>query len=577
MSNRNQDIAMRRRELQTQYNAIEGATISSLFRSRTNIWRWSKMALLRGVMLEHENLKDEFRNAIAEKISTVVALRKEIMPLWPVSADAETTHLQWINTLQRIIRVLRTTDNTADVEKRRKIIESTPVAIVEDERPWADVDMDIYLKQMGHWRKNLVSIWETAMDDPKQMSIADISTARAVWHFKVELAEMELCNVEWYNKSGEYKPETLYDMSKVEPDGFGGELFRIFESVREKSLPDIEKELENTKLDGYGFPRVVKHRWLLADRSRHANPLIDWVSDVIKRTRKVGDTRINAEFLLAWLLISDSKKMAKDHIQRLQSASVKRLLDVVQASRIIPAVFGDKSYGVILDKAIAQRVRAMNKYVMKQETVPSLAIAHTWADHLIVMINIFLFNQPALKMTAFLLDANMILKRWQNVPAAPEAEQFCNRFAEYLYPQGRRPKTEDEWKMSTADWLAGRPENVLQLDKKLGDYSMVERSGRSWERIEVIEEHLTLKPGESRITRGTEKWWQAVKTRATEELQSPSIVPMLHKIDTDLNLELMLDIIYKLEGCDWEKEETKVEETLARFEVPSDWFDGVLG
>lgn len=195
---------------------------------------------------------------------------------------------------------------------------------------------------------------------------------------------MELCNVEWYNKSGEYKPETLYDMSKVEPDGFGGELFRIFESVREKSLPDIEKyvlhykrnimnritingngtntklyrELENTKLDGYGFPRVVKHRWLLADRSRHANPLIDWVSDVIKRTRKVGDTRINAEFLLAWLLISDSKKMAKDHIQRLQSASVKRLLDVVQASRIIPAVFGDKSYGVILDKAIAQRVRA---------------------------------------------------------------------------------------------------------------------------------------------------------------------------------------------------------------------------
>lgn len=78
MSNRNQDIAMRRRELQTQYNAIEGATISSLFRSRTNIWRWSKMALLRGVMLEHENLKDEFRNAIAEKISTVVALRKEI-------------------------------------------------------------------------------------------------------------------------------------------------------------------------------------------------------------------------------------------------------------------------------------------------------------------------------------------------------------------------------------------------------------------------------------------------------------------------------------------------------------------
>lgn len=48
------------------------------------------------------------------------------------------------------------------------------------------------------------------------------------------MAAMELSYPEWYEKSGAFKPEIMAYMSKKEPDGLGGELTKVIESLRVK-------------------------------------------------------------------------------------------------------------------------------------------------------------------------------------------------------------------------------------------------------------------------------------------------------------------------------------------------------
>ncbi len=132
---------------------------------------------------------------------------------------------------------------------------------------------------------------------------------------------------------------------------------------------------------------------------------------------------------------------------------------------------------------------------MKQETVPSLAVAYTWADYLNVMMNTSFFDLPTLRIAAYIFDANMILKRWQKVQVAAEAEQFCNKFSEYLYP-GARPTTEAEWKTLVKGWMVtiiSTTHDLAEIEKRYTDYTVVDKYGKSWLRIAITEDHLTPK------------------------------------------------------------------------------------
>ncbi|KAI0530150.1 hypothetical protein GGR58DRAFT_508757 [Xylaria digitata] len=571
---------VRRRRLAEQYKAIEGETIPSLLGDANDVHTWSKIDVLRGVMHEHEHLDDEFRNAAAEKITQAIALRKEAMPLWPAGTEAEERHWDWIDILERMTAVLKTSRGDGEVAARNAIVDDTPAAVANDEKPWTNVDLDIYLKQMGHWRQTLADICQMAMDDPKQMSVADISIGCAIRYFKTEMAAMELSYEDWYDEFGSYKDTTLQYMERREPDGLGGELSKICESLKGKKVREIEDELK--KADFHGFP-PENDRWLFADRARHINPLIHWARDIIRRTQKHNNTTSHAEFLLFWLFISDSVKHAQERKQQLKAAAVRRLNEVLKTSMLFDDIFGPGQAAKIIYNEMVQRVQAMTKYVMQQDSVPSIAVAHTWADYSNVMLNVLLFQQTPVRTAVYLFEANVLLNRWQKLPAATQIEQFCNRFGDYVYPDGR-PTTEAEWKSHASEWkdeedrLSTMDFNSLitTIIGRMTDYTRVDKCGKSWARIAIIEDHLTVKREDFEETQGTTKWWEAIKKRAEEELRVPSIGPLHVKIRKDFNTGHQLAALQVLTDYKWRSQRKRIETILETFPISPDWFDGIL-
>ncbi|KAJ2989656.1 hypothetical protein NUW58_g3360 [Xylaria curta] len=492
MASNSQDPIIRRRRLHNQYKAIERQIIPSLFAKGTNIQTWSKIAVLRGVTSQHDKLEDNVRNIAAARLTTAIDLRKQAMPLWPVGTDAEKRHWDWINILERITNVLKTSAGPDEAVARLNIVHSTPAEIVKDESPWTNADLDIYLQQMSHWRQTLIEIWQAAIDDPTQLSVADISdgggkaTGCAVRYFKMEMAGMEVCNEEWYEKSGSFKPKTLEYMARREPDGIGGDLFKIHQSVRRKKVWHIEKDLEHTEF--HGFPPNT-NRWIFADSARHSNPLVDW------------------------------------------------------------------------------------------ETVPSLAVAYTWADYINVMINLGLSYLPTLTITMFVFEANCILKRWPTLPAGTDVEQFCNLFGELVFPTGR-PRSEAGWKAAYNEWMEKMvnpnvKERLKLLVDRFTDPNILDRYGKSWVRIAVIEDHLMAKSKDFKVTKGTTKWWEAIKKRVSDELQVPSIVAMLQKVDKAYPIEDHWSLVEKILKTDWVSDRPTVDRVLDDFVVPVEWFNGV--
>ncbi len=79
------------------------------------------------------------------------------------------------------------------------------------------------------------------------------------------------------------------------------------------------------------------------------------------------------------------------------------------------------------------------------------------------------------------------------------------------------------------------------------------------------------------VAKGTQPWWQAIKEKATNELQTPSIVSMYHKIEKAYNADERSLAIWALLIRDWETETAAVEKILDGFEFSADWFDGILG
>ncbi|TGJ86419.1 hypothetical protein E0Z10_g2397 [Xylaria hypoxylon] len=491
MANENQDPFTLRRNLANQYKAIEGETLASLFPPGTDLQSWSKMTVLRGVTNEHTNLGDQVRSDAAKGLIQAVALRKQAMPLWPVGTVAEERHWEWIDILERITAVLKTTTEPDDAAARNEIVETTPAAVAEDEKPWTNLDLDIYLEQMAHWRQTLADVWKMAMDDPKQLSVADICK------------EMELCNEDWYEQTGSYKRKTLEYMEQRDPNGIGGAICEIHRSVKEKRFDYIENELKKMELD-----------------AGHLEP-----------------------------------------------------------------VFAHDPQATTMYANIAKRVHAMVEYVRKQDTVPSIAIAFTWADYSNIMMNIGVFLLPVLKGVAILCDANMILRRWQNVPAATDAEQFCNQFKDFLYPNGNRPTTEAGWKSVIDVWQAEMDrindplqyyQVMMEMTQLLTNYNTVDRYGKSWIRIAIIEDNLTLKRKDFQMTKGTDQWWQAIKKRATDELQDPSIVEMYAKVQKVYPPEDLVEMYDKLRTYNWTRDRAAVEALLSGFQVSRSWFDDVL-
>ncbi|KAI0451286.1 hypothetical protein F5B21DRAFT_385674 [Xylaria acuta] len=562
------DQILERRKLANRYKTIENETIPSLFKQNEDTRSWSKIKVLKRLTTEHAKLNGQLKATAAKSLTQAATLRKQAMRLWPGGTEAARRHWDWIDILERMSAVLRTTNKPADVEKRQEIVEAAPA--VDEEEPWTVMDFDVYLEQMNHWREVLAQIWNMARDDPKQMSVADIATGCAVRYFRSEMAAMDLSFPEWYEKNGAYKPEILAYMAKKDPNGIGGELSKIVEFVQKKeNVQKMQSILNNGKLSGFP-PNAEKEGgfWIMGDAARHRNPLVDWIVDIVKKnTQHIA----HAELIIAWLFVSDSMKLAEDDIIRLRTATVARLTELLITHKPLEEILIDDIARKVVLKHLGDRVHAMTNYVMKQETIPGLAIAHTWADYTNVMMNTLMFIFPALNQMAYIFDCNMILKRWENVPAVTEVEQFCNRYGRGLYLSGR-PKYEVTWKSSVRKWVTMETSNFKVL---LNQQKDIEKD-KVWVRVAMDQNYQTPKEFGFNMRAGTEKWWQAIREKAAYELHEPSVITVYKRVFDSYDVKAARILIEKLLHWDWKKDRRAVEEALNSFQFSGDWFKGVL-
>ncbi|KAI0096951.1 hypothetical protein GGR51DRAFT_578527 [Nemania sp. FL0031] len=578
------DPFQRRGQLASQYKAIEGPTLTSLFPKGTDITRFSKIGILRGVQLEYNNLSEATKKSAADKLDEAVRLRTQAMPLWPVGTVAETRHWDWVKVLEDIVKLLRTTAQPSGVAIRQNIVQSTPENIANDKKAWVNVDLDIYLQQIAHWRKTLGDIWRNAAGHSEQMSQADIATGCAVRYFQLEMAATLKSNRKWYGAYGSYSKETLDYMKETGADkapgeeGTGYDIWKLSESLKQKNVKEIQSELQ--KAEFTGFPQEHA-RWIVADKARHIDPLVTWLKDIIKRTAKRRNAFTHHEFLTAWLLYTDSRRMVWAWRLALREAALKRLLELEEASQVWHKITARSGTESPIPAAIGRRVAAMNKYVNDVESVTGFAVAHSWADYATVMMNMGFFTFQLLRGVGFLLDANSILRRWPNVPEAVKAEQFCNRYQSFIYPVlGRRPTNENEWKRELKEWIdeSRRQKEKDYMQKRLEDYTLLDRYGKGWARLAVIEDSLSLKKSDLEMTQGTPQWWEAIKAQAKKDLRTPSAGPVYQKVlEAGLDWDgTVREWVSALGNSSWITERPKVEYYLNMFKPSADWFESVV-
>ncbi|KAJ8129907.1 hypothetical protein O1611_g3724 [Lasiodiplodia mahajangana] len=575
-NSQSQNHILRRLQLSQQYKAIEGPTLSSLFPAGTNITRWSKINVLRGVQHEYSKLSDNVRNNAATNLEEAVRLRREAMPLWPAGTEAEARHWDWITILQRITGVLRTATNTAGVGQRNTIVSSTPTTIANDNTAWTDVDLDIYLEQMSYWRKTLNDIWEKARDDPEQMTVADISTGCAVRYFKMEMAAMYEGNRSWYGANASYARATL-DYMKTNEGKIGHALWSLSNELETKTIPDLQGDISSADLGGFPAASDV---WVYADRAKHTNPLVDWIKDIMTRVRGRKKTFNHHEFLTAWLFYKDAVEMAKEHISNMRRGAVKRLTELTRIAIQWPRLAPGPTVREVTE-GIASRVAAMTRYVMRQDNIPGFAIAHSWASYLNLMMNVCLWHLPALWQVGLLFEAHLILKRWPKLPFAAKAEQFCNRYHMFICPKmGHRPADQSEWRQAVANWseeITANNEQKGRLRAIMRDYARVDEFGKGWARLVVIEDSLTLTKDDFKMTQGTPQWWEAIRKKIQAELEEPPLTEMYLAIKSSFDNKQGRDWVNELLSLlPWEDNEEEVDAILDNVNPSTEWFSGVI-
>ncbi|KAI0414031.1 hypothetical protein F5X98DRAFT_378173 [Xylaria grammica] len=578
------DPIVRRRELADRYKPLEFDAISSLFRKYTNFRTWSKFEVLQRVVLDYGNMSVNVRNTAADKLTTAANLRREAMTLWPAGTEAAQKHWDWIGILDLITGILRTKVEDNTIDSRQKVASATPQAVVNDGSSWVDVDLDIGIKQMAHWRKTLYDIWEEAIADPTKMSGADIATVAAVRYFRQEMAMMYLC-YDWFQKSGSFKRESLAYMKKTDPDGIGGAIVKTVDELRKKKYKDIEGAFEHQLLEGYNFPPETGY-WLWGDPAKHNNPLYDWLMDMMKEVRKSGRAnQTHSEIVIAYLFMTDAINQVQSRLQAVRGAAVRRLTGAATLSRHVyehslADMNRDESKARGLSTPIVMRVQAMNRYVMKQLTVPALAVAHAWADYINITLNTFSFMCRRPTVMAHLFDAIVLLGLAGGIPRAAAVDRFCNLFSGYIYPGKGRPRTEEEWK-DAASAFADHISNDGQpgrLAKQLAGNEELDRVGKSWARVALTDDDLSATAQDFKVskgvvvTRGTEEWWNAIKRNAATVLQEPSTIEGCSKLSEEWEKRGYV-VLNALLDNDWEKDKDKIIPIVASIEIPEAWLD----
>ncbi|RYC65125.1 hypothetical protein CHU98_g1093 [Xylaria longipes] len=537
MANVYQNPFRRRTRLADQYKAIELEVIPSLFPQYNNVLRWRKSDVLYRLRLDYHSLGDQLRTTAATRLTEAAALRRQAMPLWPAGTEAADRHWEWIDILDTMSTLLRITNEPPDLDKL-DINEPAP-PVDDDEELWAVMDFDLYLEQMTHWRETLAQIWKMAKEDPKQMSVADIMTGCAVRYFRSEMAAMVTRFPGWYEANGAFRPDILEYMAKKGQNGIGAELTNIIQNVKEKKVKEMQE-----------------------------NPLIDWMIDVVKANK---EHIAHLEFTLAWLFVSDSMKLTEDEKQTLQKSTTDRLTEVLNVNQELYHILVPSDTAGLVLSDLATRVAFMFRYVMKQTSIASFAVVHTWADYTNVMMNSMMFQLGAVMKMAYIFDANMILNRGPRINALARVEQFCSRYSRTLY-LGGRPTDEATWKETSRLWVKVYDFEFQRIIDKIKEVETTQ----VWVRVALDNNYITPPQFGFNMAAGTESWWQAIKEKATETLQAPPVIGCYRKVHEAFTLEHITRIIQRLRYMNWTKQRAAIDRLLEGFKFDENWFDGVV-
>ncbi|KAI1368816.1 hypothetical protein F5Y08DRAFT_354055 [Xylaria arbuscula] len=535
------------------------------------------------------------------------------LPYWPSGTRAATTHQFWIESLDKMVELLSTPLDLIDASGRLTIgtppleastpdpanipklfippgfsietwrtskspsaapaapqetVQITPDDLVEDFSTggkgggWMDMDLDRYLEQISMWRQTLLRIWKQAMDDPAQMTVADITTACAIRHFKDELAEMEKAHEHWYRgESGCWTADVFDAMERRQPDGTGHDLNDLWKTLKGKRFAKLRRHVSNDDM----IPRQEFTRYVVwpNDLAYHKNPLVDWIDEIADKHNgsPAGPLLGRADFLVAWLLREDSITQAKEHTTKLRRDMVVRLLDVTK--ELLEMRGRDKRAPRSPVVALLEdRVTAMQNYTKGVTSVPSAAIVHTWAAYFMVTLNICHFEfYPAtgLRSLMYTYDLHdMLYPSGPRADGAREADQFrdifaANLYPKYLMPEGRRPSDLNELYKLVGTFLDYHSDEkyLPMLKNRIADRETAREYGKDWEQFALVENQV-----DDNVIPGTKQWWAEIEDKARQLVREPGITSLYNRASKEggkrmRQLELMYD------SCRWGDEDQK--------------------
>ncbi|KAK5629918.1 hypothetical protein RRF57_005633 [Xylaria bambusicola] len=618
------------RYLQQEYKQIEREVFDALFLpTYPEHSRWQTRHIESMVKQERKQFSEGFRLRQADKLERAIELRNEAMLLWRPDTQAAYQHQFWIDRVISMVDLLRSASNVPAVEERQSSTSSssagsvasspsltldslaiTPAAVVPtpatpatpitppqrvpvptpvtppqrvpvpmpvtppQRRPvpgpgsppisapgsppsvadnggssWSTVDLDICIEEISYWRETMAKIWQKAIDDPTEMSMADLSLQSAIRFFKRELERMQRFNKEWYERdSDSWNRATLDHMAESQPDGTGGALSRIATMFRVK-----------------GFAPIVK-------AAVHQSPLLDWLEE---KSYNHPGTHV------AWLLWEDSIELTKQHADNLKRVTIARINDALSEIRPLR----DERKAERIFEGVGERTSAMIKYTVKQNCVPCFAVVYTWADYLRIMFNILVFEMSGrlIRAVTYSYELNALLKTWPPVEGASEAEQFINKFHDYIYAGFPRPTNLRAARRVLTQWLreANRPGKISTTQtpeenlSRLMDTSVVDYYGQSWTRIAVTEDKFAVRRNEF-LRSGSDEWWQAIADRAKQKLQHPSLIRMTLRIEDHPESRNRIDLLGEIDGFFKKRDMEAAKRTLASMPYLREWFDGVV-
>ncbi|KAI0512556.1 hypothetical protein F5B22DRAFT_657826 [Xylaria bambusicola] len=643
----------RRYQLQVKYKEKERLAFLGLFPGFPDRARWTVRGIYNMLRVELNKYSEEFREMTAKELEESGELRKEAILLWDPDTEAERSHQHWIEALESMVHLLRSPLSVPGVEDRQSVAASpprplagsaagssssspslsrsfrtlaitstataptpvtpvtpprrppvprpvtppqpvTPPAPVPGSPPisvtgspssvvdngggaWSTLDLVICLQEITYWREMVAKIWQKAIDDPTEMSMADLSLQAAVQFFKQELQWMQEANMEWYetNDPACWNRETLEYMAEQQPNGTGGALSRIATMLREGGFD----RLKETVL----YPAIAPIQqgpsvWFTADAAMHQSPLLDWLAQ--------EKNHMHPATCVAWLLWEDSVELSRQHVKDLKTATVRRLSEALVDFLPLQGIgVGNRIYA-----RIGERVNIMTRYALAQNCVPCFAIAHTWADYLRIMGNIFAFEfcGHAIRAVTYSYELNALLGTWPPVNGAIEAEQFCNKFGGYLHPGYKRPTKLKEGRRMLSQWLrdANRIANQdtrqrgARLDLRLRDHKVVDEYKQNWARITVTEARFEVRRNEF-IRNGSNEWWEAIAEKARQNFNEPRLLKTALKmqglmVQNRPDWRTRLELLNKIEKCLDKKDEEGAKKFLAEMLYRKEFFEHVI-